>query len=125
MKEMKDIVVLFAEDDEMHRELLTNGLKHRVKKVVSTDNGADALNLYKDLRPDLLITDIMMPDMDGVELAQRIKQINSLQKIIFITGYGDEPQMEAIDGSGIERYVLKPVKLNKLYAMIEEMFLKP
>jgi two-component system cell cycle response regulator CpdR len=90
--------ILLAEDDEDMRRFLTKALEHAGYSVVSFNNG---LSAYERLRQEpfhLLLTDIVMPEMDGIELARKAAELDPALKIMFITGFAAvalNPDMKA------------------------------
>jgi two-component system, cell cycle response regulator CpdR len=79
--------VLLAEDDESMRGFLARALEKAGYAVTASDNGADALEHLHKARFALLLTDIVMPRMDGIELARRATAIDPRLKVMFITGF--------------------------------------
>ena len=79
--------ILLAEDDEAMRAFLARALEKAGYDVVSFNNGADALDRLKQEPFTLLLTDIVMPRMDGIELARRASSLDPDIKIMFITGF--------------------------------------
>lgn len=79
--------ILLAEDDEAMRAFLARALEKAGYEVVSFNNGADALDRLKQEPFTLLLTDIVMPRMDGIELARRASTLDPDIKIMFITGF--------------------------------------
>ena len=79
--------ILLAEDDEAMRAFLARALEKAGYEVVSYNNGADALDRLKQEPFTLLLTDIVMPRMDGIELARRASSLDPDIKIMFITGF--------------------------------------
>jgi len=80
------IRILLAEDDEAMRAYLSRALENAGYDVAAVDRGTAALPLLQDRRFDLLLSDIVMPEMDGIELAQRCAEISPGTKVMFITG---------------------------------------
>lgn len=110
----QDIKLLCVEDEP---EVGTWFLKHFSKLIpsvfVATD-GAEGFEIFKREMPDIVITDIMMPSMNGLELAKKIKELSPRTKIIVVTAYGSsEYLMEAIE-IGVDRFLTKPLSLEKL-----------
>ena len=68
---LANLKVLYVEDEEFHREQLGIFLKRRVGKLYLAENGKDGLNKFKELNPDIIITDLKMPEMDGIEMTQK------------------------------------------------------
>lgn len=111
--------ILVVDDEEMIRDLCYHILTSEGYQVQMTSNGAAALEELKRDDPDLLITDIKMPEMDGLELFERVKQLNQDIVTIFITGHGTldtaiESLMRGVDG-----FVLKPFTQEELLNAVE------
>ncbi|MGI9407644.1 MAG: cell cycle two-component system response regulator CpdR [Hyphomicrobiaceae bacterium] len=79
--------ILLAEDDESMRKFLVRALEKAGYEVVSFSNGAEALDRVHEEPFTLLLTDIVMPEMDGIELARRASEVDPDLKIMFITGF--------------------------------------
>ena len=79
--------ILLAEDDESLRKFLAQALARAGHAVTDFGDGSDAYECLKGDRFDLLLTDIVMPGMDGIELAKRAVELNEALKIMFITGF--------------------------------------
>jgi YesN/AraC family two-component response regulator len=115
-----DLRVLYAEDDAVTREEISLFLKRRAKEVILAANGAEGLELYRRNSPDIIVTDIRMPVMDGLKMLRAIRQENRSIPIIVTSAYSDTAyMMEAID-LGSDQYVLKPVDTEKLSAAFEK-----
>ena len=81
------IRILLAEDDQVMREYLARALERSGYAVVAVDRGTAAVPLLEQQRFDLLLTDIVMPEMDGIELARRATELDPDLKVMFITGF--------------------------------------
>jgi len=81
------IRILLAEDDSVMREYLTRALERAGYAVTAVDRGTSALPLVETEKFDLLLTDIVMPEMDGIELAQKAAEIAPEMRVMFITGF--------------------------------------
>ena len=81
------IRILLAEDDNVMREYLARALVRSGYAVEAVDRGTAAIPLLEAERFDLLLTDIVMPEMDGIELAQRAAEIAPDMRVMFITGF--------------------------------------
>ena len=96
--------ILLAEDDDAMRTYLERALEKAGYAVDSVDRGTAALPLLEQRRYDLLLSDIVMPEMDGIELAQRCNEISADTKVMFITGFAavtlkanrDQPQARVL-----------------------------
>ena len=108
----KNLTVLVVEDDNSLREEIKELISCFFYKVTTAKDGQEALEKYKSKRFDLVITDLRMPNMDGLELSREIKTINSKQTVMVLSGYIDEFVIELID-IGIDSLVLKPYDFDK------------
>jgi len=79
--------ILLAEDDQVMREYLTRALQRSGYAVTAVDRGTAAIPLLETETFDLLLTDIVMPEMDGIELAQRAGELCKNLRVMFITGF--------------------------------------
>ena len=101
--------ILLVDDEEGIRKVLGISLSDSGYNVVTAENGEQALSLFKKIKPSIVLTDIKMPGMDGIELLQKIKQANPDTEVIMITGHGDMDlaikslKYEAVD------FVTKPI----------------
>lgn len=113
-------VILIIEDDENSRELLETTLILEGYRVVSVDNGKDAIELAKELRPFMITLDVMMPGMDGWEVLSRLKadEVTKDIPVIMITMI-DEGQTGVVWGA-VEHFI-KPIQKEKLMSAIERI----
>ena len=118
---LKDLELLYVEDDESIREELEFFLKKRVKKLYVANNGQEGYNLYKAYKPDLIITDIKMPVMDGITMSKLIKLINPSAKIIVITAFNDTDFLVEAIKLNITSYLMKPLDLLALSKNLHEI----
>jgi len=116
--ERLDISILYVEDDVFIRKMLVNILTKVVKEIHTAENGFEGLNLYKQINPDVVLTDIRMPVMNGLDMAEQIKFLNKNAPIIVTTAYGDTENLLRAIEIGIDSYVLKPINKNKLISVI-------
>ncbi len=118
LEALKNITALYVEDEDDIRSSITTFLKRRMKEVYSAADGNEGLELYKDKKPDVVITDVNMPVMSGLEMARNIKQLDRNAQLIVMTAHSQEDLlMQAIE-IGVYRYVIKPVERNNLLAVI-------
>ncbi|MBL7992444.1 MAG: response regulator [Candidatus Kapabacteria bacterium] len=115
------ISVLYVEDDAAIRLLTKMLLEKKVEKVYLAQDGSEGLDLFNAHKPDLVVSDVAMPVMDGMEMARRIKVISPNMPIILTTAYDRTDFLLNAIELGIDQYILKPVKQEKLYAMVERM----
>ncbi|MEA2018357.1 MAG: response regulator [Campylobacterota bacterium] len=80
----------------------------------TASNGEEGLELYKKNSYDLVITDILMPKMDGIEMSKEIKEINQYQNILIISAYSDTKDFVTSIKLGIDGYIIKPIDYEQL-----------
>ena len=91
--------ILLAEDDNDMRRFLVKALQNAGYEVASFDNGLSAYNRLREEPFELLLTDIVMPEMDGIELARRATELDPDIKVMFITGFGGGCPQSGFKGS--------------------------
>ena len=115
------IRILLAEDDRVMREYLTRALERSGYSVAAVDRGTAAIPLLQDERFDLLLTDIVMPEMDGIELAQKASEMVPDLRVMFITGFA-AVTLKAGKSMPQARVLSKPFHLRDLVLEIDRMF---
>lgn len=115
---LKTLSVLYVEDDVDTRTGIARLLLPRIGSLITADNGAEGLAAFRDHSPDIVITDIHMPVMDGLSMAQEIRHLNQQVPIIIITAFEQTDYLMHSIEIGIDRYVIKPVMLDKLMAAL-------
>lgn len=117
--------ILIAEDDDSMRHFLARALQRAGHDVIAVGNGADALPVLAEARFDLLLADIVMPEMDGIELAQRAAAIDSRLRIIFITGFAAVALSQRSDAGRTAKVLSKPFHLRELVEEIDRTLAEP
>src|SRR4051794_23188950 len=113
--------ILLAEDDNDMRQFLTRALKNAGYEVVSFDNG---LSAYERLREEpfaLLLSDIVMPEMDGIELARRATELDPDLKVMFITGFAAVALNPDSNAPKDAKVLSKPFHLKDLVTEVEKL----
>jgi len=114
-----DISVLYIEDECATREQVARVLSSKGYRLILSENGQQGLEAYHKYMPDITLTDIMMPQMNGLEMARHIREINPEAQIICMTAYSETNYLiEAID-IGINQFVLKPVEFSRLLSALD------
>jgi CheY-like chemotaxis protein len=117
---MGPVSLLYVEDDAPTREMVTKVLKKNGFDCIVAENGHTGLELYRRHSPEIVLSDIMMPVMSGLEMARAIRADFPETQFIFMTALGDSKSiLEAVE-IGITQYVVKPVDLSKLLAAITQ-----
>lgn len=121
MTDTNKLRILLAEDEEAMRTYLARALENAGYEVVAVDRGTEALPRLEAESFDLLLSDIVMPEMDGIELAQRCAEVSPHTKVMFITGFAavtlkasrEQPQAKVLS---------KPFHLRDLVLEVERVF---
>jgi two-component system, OmpR family, alkaline phosphatase synthesis response regulator PhoP len=118
--------ILVIDDDEDILELLTYNLKKENYEVKSAFNGLEGIELAKTFMPDLILMDIMMPVMDGIEAGQKIKSDKKLKHIhvVYLTARAEEYTEVAAFEAGADDFLTKPIKPKALISRINTFFRK-
>src|SRR5439155_3011349 len=116
----KTPTILVVEDDAENRAAIVKVLEGAEYKILETDNGQQALDIINEENIDIIVTDLRLPIMDGVELLKRAKAIEQEIEVIMITGHGTvEIAVEAIK-EGAYDFITKPVKKAQLLRAVEK-----
>ncbi len=121
-KERKKILVM--EDNESYQEFLTELLVYKGYLVEAVSDGQQGIYRYLEAKPDLIITDILMPNMDGFEVLARIKEINPMQPVIAISGYRKNNEvvfLDMIKALGAAESLTKPISVDRLIQTVEKL----
>jgi two-component system, cell cycle response regulator CpdR len=113
--------ILLAEDDESLRKFLVAALVKAGHTVTDFGDGDEAFECLKDVSFDLLLTDIVMPGMDGIELAKRAAELNEGLKIMFITGFAAVALHPSSNAPKQAKVLSKPFHLREIVAEVERM----
>ena len=116
--------VLIADDEAPARERLRHlldAIGPPYTAIGEAENGVEVLHLCAETKPDLVLLDIRMPGMDGIEAAQALPQLDEAPAVIFVTAY-DEHALQAFDANAID-YLLKPIRQARLEQALEKVSL--
>ena len=113
--------ILIVDDEKDILEFLTYNLKKRGYDVITANNGQEGLKLAKKNCPDLILLDVMMPEMDGIEVCQQIRKISNITDtyILFLTARSEDYSELAGFDAGADDYITKPIKPKLLISRIE------
>jgi len=115
-EKFKEITLVYVEDDDFIREGIAKYLRRRCKKLVEAADGKEGLEAYKANLPEMIITDIEMPVMNGIEMIEKILDLNGDQPIIITTGYDDDEHKS----DRVCKNILKPINLAGLLEAIDD-----
>jgi two-component system cell cycle response regulator CpdR len=113
--------ILLAEDDESMRRFLAQALERAGHDVTAFGDGAQAYECLRGVRFDLLLSDIVMPGLDGIELAKRAADLDPALKIMFITGFAAVALHPAAETPRHAKVLSKPFHLREIVQEVERM----
>jgi two-component system alkaline phosphatase synthesis response regulator PhoP len=118
--------ILIAEDERDIRDLIEFTLRYAGHDVVSAANGAEAVELASQIRPDLILMDVRMPRMTGYEACRALKDIDEVRDVpvVFLSAKGQESEMHIGLDAGAYDYILKPFAPDQLTMRIAEILKK-
>lgn len=116
---LKNYTILYVEDDEEVRKVAVEYLSRICKKVYEAENGKVALNVWREHKPDIIITDISMPKMNGIDMARYIRCEDLKTPIIVATAYTDQEYLLKAVELQLVKYIIKPITKEKLMGALE------
>ena len=121
MKELlKNFTILYVEDDEAVRKNAVEYLRRICKEVLEAKDGKEALLVYKEQHPDIIITDINMPRLNGLDMARFIRSEDKETQIIIATAHTDTEYLMSAVELQLVKYLVKPITKEKLLGALEQ-----
>ena len=113
--------ILIIDDEEDIINLLSYNLEKEGFKVYSAMNGVEGIEMAKKIHPSLIVLDVMMPELDGIETCERLRQEEQFQDtiIMFLTARGEDYSYVAAFDAGADDYVTKPIKPKVLLSKVK------
>jgi two-component system alkaline phosphatase synthesis response regulator PhoP len=120
---MKDKKILLVDDEQDILEILSYNLEKEGYKVFTANNGNEGIAKAKEIIPDLILLDVMMPEKDGIETCQEMRQIKELQKtlIVFLSARAEEFSQLAGYDAGANDYIVKIIKPKVLISKVNAL----
>jgi len=115
---LKNKTVLFVEDDQIMKMQISKVLEMLFQKVFCAEDGESAYLLYKEQSPDIIISDIKMPRMNGIELIEKIRQTDYKIPVILLTSFTEKKILLGAANLSVDGYIIKPVELTTLIVTI-------
>ncbi|AKL94181.1 response regulator receiver protein [Clostridium aceticum] len=118
---LSQIKVLYVEDEAITRNQVYRFLKKRVGKVIAAENGEDGINKFLEFQPDIIITDLIMPDINGIEMMKKLRTDGFRCPFIITSALSDTKTiLETVDLK-IEKYLIKPIDADVLMNNLTEI----
>jgi len=119
---MKDVKVLLVDDEKEFIETLSERLKMRELETRWALDGEEALESLQDDEPDVMLLDLKMPGMDGMEVLRKVKKAFPGVQVVMLTGHGTDKDEEQAKRLGAYAYLQKPVPLERLAKILRKAF---
>lgn len=113
--------ILIIDDQYGIRVLLTEVFQDETYETYEASNGNQALQIYKDKKPDIVLLDMKMAGMDGIEILERLKEIDEDAQVIMMTAYGELELIQEAQNLGAKEHFSKPFDINELKDKVDEM----
>ncbi|CAA6805378.1 MAG: Diguanylate cyclase/phosphodiesterase (GGDEF & EAL domains) with PAS/PAC sensor(S) [uncultured Sulfurovum sp.] len=113
--QFKNLTILYVEDDMDTQLLMESILQESFKKVFVASDGEEGLALYQTTQPDIVLSDIHMPKMDGLSMSAAIKEINPTQLIALFTAFNESEHLDKAAKLGIDTYIMKPLDKQQFF----------
>jgi YesN/AraC family two-component response regulator len=117
-EQTKKLTAMVVEDETVANELLSSTFKNFFSDVYSAFNGKEALEMYQKTKPDIVFVDIIMPEMDGIELSRKIRELNPNQIIIVISASNDIQKISESIEVGVNSFIQKPIDTKKIVELL-------
>ncbi|SHJ31731.1 response regulator transcription factor [Aquimarina spongiae] len=119
----KDITILLVDDEPDILEIVGYNLTAEGYNVLTAENGVEAVKIAKKKKPHLIILDVMMPEMDGIEACEQIRKVPDLQNTIitFLTARGEDYSQVAGFDAGADDYITKPIRPKVLISKVKAL----
>ena len=119
-EQTKELTLLYVEDNEQLKNVKLEMFNEIFKKVVYAKNGYEGLMKYQNESFDLVITDINMPVMDGLEMVEKIQKVSPTQAVIVLSAYAEIEYLTKLSKLNIFCFLTKPIDMKKLLQKIYE-----
>jgi len=105
---LNNTTIMYVEDDLATQKLIKKILTKHCKEVFVANDGVEGLALYKKIHPNIVISDIVMPNMNGIEMSEKIREVNPKQIISLFTAYNEPEFKKKASELQIDAYIMKP-----------------
>lgn len=120
IEKLKSLTLLYAEDEEGIRKNIADSLSYYVKEVLEASNGQEAYELYLEKKPDIIMTDIHMPILNGIDFVKKVRELDKSVPIIMITAHTDKEYLLQAIELKMEKYIVKPIELDVLFDVFKK-----
>jgi len=121
MSNTSELTLLYVEDDEELREQFMRVLKPKFKEIYEASDGLEALKKYEKYSPDMMVVDINIPKIDGLEVIEKVRKYDKTTPIVILSAYSDQDKLLRAIRLGLSEYLIKPVAHKKLLSLLDTM----
>ncbi|MAD42260.1 MAG: DNA-binding response regulator [Arcobacter sp.] len=114
LEKLKDISILCVEDEDGIREVIVKTLKYYFKEVYEACDGEEAYEMYEEYRPKIILSDIQMKNINGVQFVKKVRKTDRHTSIIMLTAHSNEEYLMELINLNVNHFILKPLNLKKL-----------
>lgn len=116
MKNLKDVRLLFVEDELLMQKSIEKILAKHIKEFRLAVNGEEGLKIHSEMKPDIIVTDLDMPVMNGIQMISAIRKTDTLTPIIIITAFEDQAEV----ANGADFSLIKPILKKRLFELLDQ-----
>lgn len=120
IEKLKSLTLLYAEDEEGIRKNIADSLRYYVKEVLEASNGQEAYELYLEKKPAIIMTDIHMLILNGINFVKKVRELDKTVPIIMITAHTDKEYLLQAIELKMEKYIVKPIELDALFDVFKK-----
>ncbi|MAD41023.1 MAG: DNA-binding response regulator [Arcobacter sp.] len=120
LEKLQNLTLLYAEDEVGIRENIADSLRYYVKEVYEANDGEEGYNLYLEKTPDIILTDIRMPNVNGIEFIKKVRQTDKKTPVVMITAHTDKEYLLQVVELHMEKYIVKPLELDELFEALDK-----
>lgn len=118
---MNDFSILYIEDDRLTQKIIVNVLGGHFSEIFVASDGIEGIKLYHEKKPDIVLSDISMPNLNGIEVTREIKRHNPKQKVALFTGYNELGYLNNAINIGVDKYILKPLDTKQMFRALDDI----
>lgn len=118
---MNDFTLLYVEDNKIIQKIVKVILQTHFKEIYLANDGKEGVKLYQEKNPNIVLADISMPNMNGLDMISKIKKLNPNQKIALLTGYNNITYLNQAINMGVNKYILKPIQPKQMLDALQDI----
>ena len=117
-EKLKTLTLLYVEDEEGIRKNIADSLRYYLKDVYEASNGEEGYLVYKEKAPNIILSDIHMPILNGIEFIKKVRQNDRITPVVMITAHTDKEYLLQAVELHMEKYLVKPIELELLFEVL-------